>query len=272
MCHDEVAFARARHVPEVELVSVAYRNRAFPEHAHDEYVIGAVTAGAELLTVGGKTWLADTGSVLRLHPGEVHANATLGAQILRYLVLYIPRATLLRYRDDAGELHFETPVARHPHLYRRVRETHAILGSSSASKPAQENALAALACVIGTGSGDPQSKKSPIPSEAADVARRYIDDHLFENFGLSDLCGVTRLSPSHLVRVFKKATGLSPLAYRNQRRIFVARQRLIDGQPTAELALDLGYADQSHFTRHFQRLIGVSPQRYARGIGMDPPG
>jgi len=90
---------------------------------------------------------------------------------------------------------------------------------------------------------------------------------LFENFGLCDLSRLTGLSAFHLVRTFKKAVGLSPVAYRNQRRIVAARQRLVDGQPTAQVALDLGYADQSHFTRHFQRIVGASPQRYARGIG-----
>ncbi|WP_414882953.1 helix-turn-helix domain-containing protein [Sphingomonas sp. Leaf208] len=42
-----------------------------------------------------------------------------------------------------------------------------------------------------------------------------------------------------------------------------ARRLLLAGQPIAEVALDVGYADQSHLTRQFQRIVGVSPARYA---------
>ena len=262
---DQVDFTRARHLPDVELVSVAYRDRSFPEHSHAEYVIGAITAGAETLTVGGKAWLADAGSVLRLHPGEVHANTSHGPEALHYSVLYVPRATLLGYFGAAEELRFATPVVRNARLYRAVCQTHAILSSPTAGKLAQESAMGALAYVIGARSTQ-NAVADPIPSDAIERARCYIDAHPFDNFGLDDLSRLTGLSPFHLVRTFKKAIGLSPVAYRNQRRIAAARRRLVDGEPTAQIALDLGYADQSHFTRHFQRIVGVSPQRYARGI------
>ena len=261
---DQVEFSRARHLPDVELVSVAYRDRSFPEHSHDEYVIGAITAGAEQLIVAGKTWLAEAGSVLRLHPGEVHANACHGPDELRYAVLYVPRATLLGYFGAARDLRFASPVVRNARLYRAVCQTHAILASPTAGKLAQESAMGALAHIIGA---RPAREPAAATSAAIERVRRYIDDHPFDNFGLYDLSRLSGLSAFHLVRTFKKAVGLSPVAYRNQRRIFAARRRLVDGEPTAQIALELGFADQSHFTRHFQRLIGASPRRYARGIG-----
>ncbi len=63
------------HLPGAELVSVAYRDRSFPEHRHEEFVIGAVTAGAETLTVRGVPHLAAAGATLLLKPGEPHSNA-----------------------------------------------------------------------------------------------------------------------------------------------------------------------------------------------------
>ena len=103
--------------------------------------------------------------------------------------------------------------------------------------------------------------------EVVEQARIYIDMNASLNFGLCDLAELTGVSPFHLVHVFKKAIGISPLAYRNQRRLVEARRLLIAGKATSQIALDLGYADQSHFTRHFQRIVGVSPQRYAKGAG-----
>jgi AraC-like DNA-binding protein len=264
---DQVEFGRVRHLPDVEFVSVAYRDRSFPEHSHDEYVIGAITAGAETLTVRGTPWLADAGCVLRLHPGEVHANSSIGPDELRYSVLYVPGPTLLRYFGTPRPLRFDTPVVRDVGLHWAVGQIHGILASPVAGKLAQESAMGELALRIGAQPADGAAADTA-PSAAVDLARAYIDEHLFENFGLYDLSQLTGVSAFHLVRTFKRAVGLSPVAYRNQRRIAAARRRLVDGEPTAQIALDLGYADQSHFTRHFQRIVGVSPQRYARGVGI----
>ena len=267
---DQARFVRSRHLPGVELVSVAYRARSFPEHCHDEFVIGAVTAGAEALTVRGVTHIADAGSVLRLHPGEAHANAAIGAATLRYSVLYVPGDAFAPYFGEVARLRFAAPVTRDPRLYRLVREVHAALASPATGKLEQESALAALARMVGAapecGAGLDRTQRT-----AVEQVRQFVDQRLCENIGLSDLSALTGLSPFHLVRTFKKSVGLSPLAYRNQRRVAAARRLLAEGQPIVQVALDLGYADQSHFTRQFQRLVGVSPQRYARGVSASAP-
>eukprot|EP01035_Chromulina_nebulosa_P040655 gene40656-54975_t len=78
------------------------------------------------------------------------------------------------------------------------------------------------------------------------------------------LAAVAGLSVFHLAHSFRAATGFSPLAYRNQRRVIAARQMLRDGGEIADVAAAVGYADQSHLTRHFQRIVGASPGRYAQ--------
>lgn len=76
---DDAWFGRPRHLPGVELVTVAYRDRSFPEHSHAEYVVGGVLTGAETLVVRGRPHVVTPGDVLLLHPDEPHANATLGS-------------------------------------------------------------------------------------------------------------------------------------------------------------------------------------------------
>src|SRR5207302_3842112 len=70
-------------------------------------------------------------------------------------------------------------------------------------------------------------------------------------------------SPAHLVRSFTRTFGVAPHAYRLGRRIEIARQRLLDGQPPADVAVSVGFFDQSHFTRHFKRHVGTTPGHYA---------
>lgn len=265
---DHARFCRAAHVPEVELVSVAHRERRFPEHLHDEFVIGAITSGAEELTVGGRVHHAPHGSVLRLGPGEVHANATCGDDTLRYAVLYVPPALFERHlgRPLSPASRFATPVVHHHATHRIVRHAHALLAARDADRLEQESAIAALIRAIGLPDALPASDR-PAPAAVA-RARTYIDMHLAEGFGIETLSHVAGVSPFHLVRIFKHAIGLSPLAYRNQRRLALARHRLAEGDTPVAVALDLGFADQSHFTRHFQRIVGTSPKRYARQVGV----
>jgi AraC-like DNA-binding protein len=72
------------------------------------------------------------------------------------------------------------------------------------------------------------------------------------------------LSRFQALRAFKQRYGLPPHAYQLCLRISHARVLLRDGVPAAHVALRCGFADQSHFTRHFKRLNGITPMQYAR--------
>jgi AraC-like DNA-binding protein len=264
---DSVRFYRPQLIPGVELVSVCYRERSFPEHSHSEYVFGAVVAGAETLTVAGRSHRVGAGSALRLHPDEAHANSTIGPDSLRYHVLYLREDVLRSYCNHNDEvLRFQAPSSGDPALFTTVCAAHAALRCDTAGQLEQESALGALvqACAVETSSTFdrpwPQSGHSGRIAEA----RAYIDQNYADGFGLRKLAELSGLSVFHFTRSFKKAVGLSPLAYRNQRRVAEARARLLDGHPIAQVALEMGYADQSHFTRNFQRIVGASPRRYAQ--------
>lgn len=266
---DSVRFHRPRLMPGVELVSVCYRERSFPDHSHSEYVVGAVVAGAETLTVAGQSHRVDTGNVLRLHPDEAHANATIGSDVLRYDVLYLREDMIRSYVDGGsggGTLRFQMPVSDDPTLLATVAITHAVLGCDAAGRLEQESALGALVRALAAqGRVDPETGESQrVQTARIADAKAYIDANYADGFGLHDLAALSGLSVFHFTRSFKKAVGLSPLAYRNQRRISEARARLLEGQTIAQVALDVGYADQSHLTRHFQRIVGASPRRYAQ--------
>ncbi|THD60814.1 AraC family transcriptional regulator [Phenylobacterium sp.] len=266
---DEARFDRPRHLPGVELVTVAYRDRSFPEHSHAEYVIGAVLTGAETLAVGGGPHLVGAGDVLLLHPDEPHANATLGPETLRYRVLYVPPGAVRPFLDPtpfAQPLSFEEPVTDNAAIFRCVNHAHATLADTGAGPLEQESALAALLGILAESAPRRRRARPEAAGASATITlcREYIDDRFTESFGLQALGELTGLSIFHLVRSFKKSVGLTPLAYRNQRRVMEARARLLAGHRAAQVALDLGYSDQSHLTRQFQRIVGVSPGRYAK--------
>ena len=82
---------------------------------------------------------------------------------------------------------------------------------------------------------------------------------------LAELAALTDLSPYALLRAFRRHTGLTPHAYRVQRRVEAAKKRLATGEPIATVAADTGFFDQSHLGKHFKRVVGVTPRVFVKG-------
>lgn len=93
----------------------------------------------------------------------------------------------------------------------------------------------------------------------------YIEEHLGEPLTLAVLAAVGNISPSHLARQVKQATGQAPHQYLLQRRLERASGLLREGRLTiAEVAAATGFVDQSHLNRYLKRLIGMQPKDVVR--------
>jgi AraC family transcriptional regulator len=94
----------------------------------------------------------------------------------------------------------------------------------------------------------------------------YLHEHLDASLSLDDLAGVAHVSPYHFARLFKNSTGLPPHQYVIAQRVERAKELLRDRDllPLVDVAVETGFSSQSHFTRHFKRLVGVTPQRFQK--------
>ncbi|WP_437932315.1 AraC family transcriptional regulator [Sorangium sp. So ce291] len=93
----------------------------------------------------------------------------------------------------------------------------------------------------------------------------YIEDHLDQNLSLERLAGVAEISASHLKTLFKRSTGLPVHEYVVQRRVERAKALLLRGDlPASQVAIEAGFAHQSHMARCMRRVLGVTPTALAR--------
>ncbi len=111
---------------------------------------------------------------------------------------------------------------------------------------------------------------------AFEVARvhDYVHVNLAEDVGIDTLAALVRRSPYDFMRLFKLTTGHTVHQYVTRLRIEVAREKLRNSRAgelsLANLSAELGFADQSHFTRCFKRSMGLTPGRYLSGAGQMP--
>jgi AraC family transcriptional regulator len=88
----------------------------------------------------------------------------------------------------------------------------------------------------------------------------FMIDNLAEDICLDDLAALTGLSCKHFIRAFKQSTGMPPHQYLILHRVEAAKLRLLDARASiADIAMHCGFADQSHFTAAFRKVVGVPP-------------
>lgn len=115
----------------------------------------------------------------------------------------------------------------------------------------------------------PEGSPAPILNDRQlQKLREYIHERITSPIGLDDLARVLGISKFHFARVFKRSTGMTALRYVEQCRIDRAISLIAHSDvPLADIALQAGFADQSHFTRRFCQHVGCTPGAYARGSG-----
>jgi AraC-like DNA-binding protein len=100
---------------------------------------------------------------------------------------------------------------------------------------------------------------------------QFMNDRLADDLTLTELAAEAGLSVSAFSRAFAKGLGLSPYRYFTALRMQRAKQLLVNSrQPLAEIAGDVGYSDQAHFTAAFTRQTGFSPGKWRSEFGTVP--
>jgi AraC-like DNA-binding protein len=116
------------------------------------------------------------------------------------------------------------------------------------------------------------------PSQAMTPARlrrvrAYVEENLGREVCLDEMAGCVGLSTSHFARAFRAETGISPYAFVVQARVKRAKDQLLNSRRSlAEIAIDCGFATQSHMTETFRRVTGLPPARWLRVQGRDAEG
>lgn len=242
--------------------------RLVPRHWHEEYQFCLIQSGAGELNYRGNSLPTPAASLFIVHPGEVHANRAYDSFGCSYRTVLMDAELV---RGVATEFHgkaqglpfFPTAVVFDQDVIRQYLVLHRAFEGHSSSIERETLLLDFLAGLISR-FAENRSTPPSVGSERRAVSRacEYLTAHYAENISLEQLARIANLSPFHFNRVFAEQFGIPPHAFQTQIRVSRAKSLLRQGWAISQAASQTGFADQSHLTRHFRRLIGIPPGQY----------
>lgn len=231
-------------------------------HTHRGYSIGAVDLGGTRFTGARQgTILLRPGTLVLIPPHAAHACNPQARQ-WSYQMLHLDPVwveQLLGAEPLLWGNSAEAGIITDPELYQQFCDLNSLL-FGAATVPAKEAALIEFVTT-------PAAEIRSIPV-LDPLARQTMRDLLArleaadETLSLAELAELSGMNRFALIRSFRAATGMTPIAWQLNRRVIAARAALRAGEPVAELAYRLGFADQAHFTRVFKAHTGTTPAKY----------
>ncbi|MEW2389966.1 AraC family transcriptional regulator [Streptomyces venezuelae] len=244
----------------VEVFHAHFTEHAYPMHVHDVWTLLIVDDGAVRYDLNRRERGTPGDTVSLLPPQVPHNGSPATAHGFRKRVVYLDTPVL-----DASLIGpaVDDPDITDPLLRRRIGQLHGALG-----RPGDELEAESRLALVGErlrGHLRPRARLS-VPEPGRGVAhnlRELLDARVLDGVTLGEAAEEVRAHPTHLVRAFSAAFGIAPHQYLMARRVERARRLLLDGTPPAAVATEVGFYDQAHLNRHFKRVVGVPPGRYA---------
>ena len=244
-----------------EVLHATFASHAYPMHTHDAWTVLVVDAGGVRYDLDHRQHQTEPSRVVLLPPHVAHDGRAASAQGFRKRVLYLDTAQVDVRRLGRA---VDRPDWTDPALRAAVDRVHRAVQRPGDELEA-ESWLAVATARLGrhlTGA-DPV----PTPGRATTLARRLqdlLDAHVVDGISLATASVALGARPSQLVRAFVRETGVAPHRYVVGRRVDLARRLLLAGTKPSLVAVEVGFYDQAHLTRHFRRMLGVTPAVYAR--------
>ncbi|PXY19411.1 AraC family transcriptional regulator [Prauserella muralis] len=245
-----------------EVLRARFVGHVYPSHTHDAWTLLLVDDGVVRYGLHRHEHGALRSVVTLLPPDVAHDGRSALPGGFRKRVLYLERDVLA---DTLIGRAVGAPALADPLLRLRVHQLHEALALPGEDLEAEGRLALVAERLRGHLRGGPRTGADPGEPGLAARLRELLDASVPAGLTLHEAGRRLGAQPARLVRAFSWAYGLPPHRYLTGRRVEVARRHLLAGYPPAEAATAAGFYDQPHLNRHFKRLVGVTPARYARG-------
>lgn len=267
---ETVAFYRRSELHGVEVRTVSDSSRAWRCYSTDfEFMVPG--------TWRGEVWhrrrqgVLEPGMVLCAHPGEVFLSQrvlTPGSSSS----LMVDAAVLAEYAAEhqlpASRLRLRALGRISDPLCRRILRVFAAIRPGCSAMELESSFVEfveGMAHELVDETARAPTARGASEWHAAERVRECLQEDASATIDLTSLANQAGMSRFQALRAFKRRYGLPPHSYQLRVRLGLAQKSLRDGVQPAHVAAEYGFVDQSHLTRHFKRLVGVTPGAFVRG-------
>ncbi|HKO52018.1 MAG TPA: helix-turn-helix transcriptional regulator [Polyangiaceae bacterium] len=263
-----VSFHRRSELPGVEVRSLKNSARAFRCYSTDFEFFAPSTWHGEIWHRRQHARM-DPGALLCSHPGEVFLARrviTPGAGSFLTIDARVLHEYLVDHQQSAAKLQLSAVTRMSRLLTEKLLNVFQVVRPGPSALEIQtamvEFVNVMVVELLEQSSGGPACIESGL--RVAERVRECLQYDSSATVDLSTLAKQAGVSRYQALRMFKRRYGLPPHTYQLNVRLALAQKALREGHQPVQVAAQYGFVDQSHFTRHFKRLLGVTPAQYAR--------
>ncbi len=238
-----------------------------PPHVHERASFAIMLEGSFDITISNRSYACEPESAVT-EPAEERHDNRLGSAGAHVVVVQPDAARVERLGDCGGwfeRVHHarKTPVCAA--AWRVARELRAPDGATPVAVEGLVLEMLALSTRRHWSGGSP--RQAPAPRWLT-RAREELHDRFLDPPRIRELALAAGVHPDHLARAFRLRFGIPIGSYVRRLRLDWAATRLETSEHAiSAIALDAGFADQSHFTRTFKRHTGLTPREYRNAFG-----
>ena len=265
-CHlSGVSFYRDTSLAFFEVKVCNSKSISYKKHFHEELSIGVIDKGESKVWCDGQQLQVEAGRIIVIPPYLPHACNPEEGSDWKYKMLFFHMDWVHHLLGDEARLHapFLLENKVNPHCKDLLNQFVHCMSSQKTPLETETVAIHLIHTIIQRDTVEAlHVHDSAKAKKDMQEIKDYLHEHYLEPITLEKLESVSGLSKFHIVHLFKKANKIPPHAYQNLLRINFAKKELRKKRPIAEIAIEAGFYDQSHFTRVFKQVVGVTPQKY----------
>jgi AraC-like DNA-binding protein len=264
-----LAYLRPHSEPGTEIL-IANNSARIWRMFHDRYLICGFTTVATAWIYRQQSRFMSDGGTAFFEPGETH-RVTASLRPSTFRGVFIDPEKFAERAREMGSMtlpHFRAAQVADLRLLDSLHRFSAAVENDETVLEQQSHFSDLLNQVLGYTEDRPRAISSSQFERSLGRVKDLLHEKFSEQVSLDELASAAAMSRYHLVRGFTKRFGLPPHAYQIHLRIKRACTLLRLRRSPSEVGVAVGFADQSHFARHFKKVMGVTPGTYCQALNL----
>jgi AraC-like DNA-binding protein len=261
-CSVQQGIWRNQLTPYAEFRTTQNSKLAYKKHSHQQLSLGYIAKGETLTLYKDQQWQLRQGDLILIEPEQIHNCNPVEGQGRSYCMLYLDKQWCLQqlsrlYAQPINHFNCEQVVFSDESIITNMT----LLMQSTENNLHQKWLIEKIAMDVLSAYCTINPQVTPLSSSVINIRKRLLDN-IEKPDCLATIASKFSLSQETIIRTFKKQLGISPKAYLNNVRIEKSKLLLQQGDSIIDVALQLGFNDQSHFHKTFKNYSAMTPKQY----------